>query len=110
VGFGLDTDDAHQRILTGEHSLVVGGSAETHAEIVETMLRLESELERRGQRLGDLEPAELVELAWRIDSPELMDLALRLKDGLEQRGMTLQESPLDLLAALTMTDVVAASE
>ncbi len=56
---------------------MLGGSEETHAEMIETMLRLEVELERRGQRLGDVPPAELADIAWRIDSPELHAIALQ---------------------------------
>ena len=86
IGFGLDGLDSQHRLSTGEQCLLVGGSAETHAEMLETMLRLESELDRRGQGLADLDPDELAEIAWRIDSPELHEIALRLKDGLEDQG------------------------
>ena len=37
--------------------------------MLETMLRLESELERLGQGLADITPDQLPEIAWRIDSP-----------------------------------------
>src|SRR4051794_30408514 len=83
VGLGFDGSDDPRRIITGEQCLMIGGSAETQAELLETMLRLESELERLGQRLGDVPPAQLAEIAWRIDSPELHEIALRLADGLE---------------------------
>ena len=56
IGFGLDGRDSQQRLSTGEQCLLVGGSAETHAEMLETMLRLESELDRRGQRLAEVDP------------------------------------------------------
>ena len=46
IGFGLDGVDSQQRLSTGDDCLLVGGSAETHAEMLETMLRLASELER----------------------------------------------------------------
>ena len=65
--------------------MIFGGSAETHAELRETALRMEQELDRRGQGLGDLDPGELAELATVIDSPELHEIALRLKAGLEQK-------------------------
>jgi hypothetical protein len=93
IGLGLDTPPGGpQRIITGDQCLMVGGSAETHAELLETMLRLETELERLGRRLGDLSPEALAELAWRIDSPELHQIALRLHAGLRLRGRSFHES------------------
>lgn len=101
IGLGLDGRDSLHRLITGEDYLLVGGSAETHAEMVETMLRLESELERLGQRLGDVTPTQLAEIAWRIDSPELHRLALRIKDGLERQGRTFHESTPEQLTELS---------
>jgi hypothetical protein len=101
IGLGLDGEDSLQRLITGPEYLLVGGSAETHAAMVETMLRLESELERLGQRLGDLTPAELADIAWRIDSPELHQVALRLERGLELQGRTFQESTAEQLTELS---------
>lgn len=101
IGFGLDAQDNQQRVSTGDTCLLVGGSAETHAEMLETVLRLETELDRRGQDLADVTPAELADIAWRIDSPELHEIALRLKSGLEQRGRTFQESSAEELTDLS---------
>jgi hypothetical protein len=92
IGLGLDGSGGPQRIITGQECLVVGGSEETHAELLETMLRLETELERIGQRLGDVAPADLAEIAWRIDSPELHEIALRLESGLVQQGQAFHET------------------
>ncbi|HEV3165493.1 MAG TPA: hypothetical protein VGZ22_15810 [Isosphaeraceae bacterium] len=101
IGLGLDGEDSLNRLITGEEYLLVGGSAQTHAELVETMLRLESELERLGQRLGDVTPAELADIAWRIDSPELHKVAMRLQDGLEREGRTFHESTPEQLTELS---------
>jgi hypothetical protein len=92
IGFGLDGTDHQQRLSTGEQCILVGGSADTHAEMLETMLRLESELERLGQGLGDVTPDQLAEIAWRIDSPELHQIALRMEEGLERQGQSFHES------------------
>jgi hypothetical protein len=100
IGFGLDGDDSQQRLSTGEQCLLVGGSAETHAEMLETMLRLESELDRRGRQLAELNPTELAEIAWRIDLPELHEIALALKEGLERQGREFEE-----LTAEELTDI-----
>jgi hypothetical protein len=102
IGFGLDGDDSPHRLSHGEHCLLVGGSAETHAEMLEIMLRLEAELERRGRKLADVNPTELVEIAWRIDSPELHEIALRLKSGLERQGRAFND-----LSAEQLTDLCA---
>ena len=104
IGFGLDGSDDHQRLSTGEECILVGGSAETHAEMLETMLRLESELERLGMGLADVPPAELADIAWRIDSPELHQIALRLNEGLEQTGRTFQESSAEELTGFSSGD------
>jgi hypothetical protein len=106
IGLGLDSPDQQQRLTRSRQSLVFGGSAETHAELRETVLRMELELDRQGQRLGDLNPLELAELAWRIDSPELHALALQLEAGLEEKGRIFEElSPEELTALLTPAQV-----
>jgi hypothetical protein len=92
IGFGLDGTDLQQRLSTGEQCILVGGSEDTHAEMLETMLRLESELERLGQGLADMSPDQLAEIAWRIDSPELHQIALRMEEGLASQGRTFLEA------------------
>jgi hypothetical protein len=101
IGFGLDNGDDQQRLTRGDQTLIFGGSAQTHAELRETALKMEQELDRRGQRLGDLGPAELAELATTIDSPELHEIALRLKQGLEQQGRAFEDLTADELTALS---------
>src|SRR6516165_5108981 len=82
IGLGLDNPDHQHRVTRGDQSLIFGGSAETHAKLRETAERMEQELDRRGRQLGDLNPAELADLANLIDSPELREIALRIKAGL----------------------------
>jgi hypothetical protein len=103
IGLGLDSpdQDQQQRLTRSRQSLVFGGSAETHAELRETVLRMELELDRQGQRLGDLSPLELAELAWRIDSPELHAIALQLEAGLEEQGRAFEELSPEELTALS---------
>jgi len=84
---------------------MVGGSDETHADLLEIMLRLESELDRIGCGLGDLGPQELADMAWRIDSPELHDIAVRMEAGLRSSGRTFAES-----SAEELTDLAAMSQ
>jgi len=101
IGFGFDSGDDQQRLTRGDQTLIVGGSAETHAELLETALRMEQELDRRGLDLGDLDPVELAELAKVIDSPELHEIALRLKAGLERDGRAFEELTAEELTALS---------
>jgi hypothetical protein len=101
IGFGLDSGDDQQRLTRSDQTLIFGGSAETHAELQETALRIEQELDRQGRRLGDLNPAELAELATIIGSPELHEIALRLKAGLEQQGRIFEELSAEELTALS---------
>ncbi len=100
IGLGLDSLDDHHRLTRSDQSLVFGGSAETHAQLQETVLLMEMELDRKGQRLGDLNPLELAELAWRIDSPELHEIALRLEAGLNRQGRAFEELSAEELTAL----------
>jgi hypothetical protein len=101
IGLGLDNSDDQNRLTRGDQSLIFGGSAETHAEMQQTALRMEQELDRRGRQLGDLDPAELADLATTIDSPELRAIALRIKAGLEQQGRRFEELTAEELTALS---------
>jgi hypothetical protein len=100
IGVGLDGPLRPVRIMQGEECFVIGGSDETRANLFETMLRLEVELQRLDQRLGDLDPESLAEMAQRIDCPELEAIAVRLADGLAENGRTFGESTPEELTAL----------
>lgn len=102
IGFGLDSGDDKHRLTHLEQSLIFGGSPETHAELRETAQKMERELDRLGRRLGDLDPAELADLATTIGSPELHEIALRLKAGLEREGRAFED-----LSAEELTDLSA---
>lgn len=84
---------------------MLGGSEQTHADILETMLRLEVELERIGQPLGEVAPEDLAEIAWRIDSPELHEIAQRIELGLSRRGQSFQE-----VSAAELTELATGRE
>ncbi|WP_165250548.1 hypothetical protein [Paludisphaera soli] len=100
IGFGLDGGDDVQRLTRSAQCLVVGGSAETHAEMREAVSRLELELEEMQCGLGDLDPDDLAELAFRVDLPELQQIAFRLEEGLERQGREFIDLSADELAAL----------
>lgn len=80
---------------------MIGGSEQTQDELLEVMLRLESELERLGRPLGEVAPEELAEVALRIDSPELHAIAVQLADGLARTGRTFQEATVEELTELS---------
>ena len=100
IGFGLDGAEGRRRLTTSEQCVLLGGSEETHSDLLETVLRLESELERRNQLLGDVTPTELADIAWRIDSPELHAIARRLHAGLAESGLDFLDATAEELEGL----------
>ncbi len=62
LGLGLDNADGHKRITTGEKFAIVGGSAETHERMTETVVKTFEELKNRGKHLEQVEPKELAEI------------------------------------------------
>ncbi len=62
LGVGLDNQDGHKRITTGDKFTLVGGSAETHERMTETTIKTFEELKRRDRRLETVDPRELAEI------------------------------------------------
>jgi hypothetical protein len=62
LGVGLDNNDGHKRITTGEQFVLVGGSSETHERMAETTIKTFEELKRRDKRLETVDPRELAEI------------------------------------------------
>jgi len=62
LGLGLDNEDGHKRITTGKNFAILGGSAETHEKMTETMVKTFEELKRRRKPLAAVEPKELAEI------------------------------------------------
>jgi hypothetical protein len=62
IGLGLDNDDGHKRVTTGEQFAIVGGSAETHERMTETVVKTFEELKQRGKHLTEVRPRELAEI------------------------------------------------
>ncbi|MEO6001514.1 MAG: hypothetical protein ABIZ04_20840 [Opitutus sp.] len=65
LGIGLDNEDGHKRITTGDQFAIVGGSEETHGRMTETAVKTFEELKQRGKQLQQVEPAELAEILHR---------------------------------------------
>ena len=62
VGMGLDNEDGHKRITTGEKFVLLGGSQETHEYMTETVMKTFEELKRRSKELEQVAPEELGEI------------------------------------------------
>jgi hypothetical protein len=62
LGVGLDNDDGHKRVTTGEQFAIVGGSAETHERMTETVVKTFEQLKQRGKHLSEVKPRELAEI------------------------------------------------
>jgi hypothetical protein len=59
LGLGLDNDDGHRRITTGEQFAILGGSAETHERMTETVVKT---FKQRGKKLDEVRRVELAEI------------------------------------------------
>jgi hypothetical protein len=62
LGLGLDNEDGHKRVTTGEQFVLVGGSQQTHERMTETAVKTFEELKRRDKRLENVDPRELAEI------------------------------------------------
>jgi hypothetical protein len=62
LGLGLDNEDGHTRLTRGDNFVLYGGSYETHAKMQETALKINEQLEKRGQKLEDLSSREFREV------------------------------------------------
>jgi hypothetical protein len=65
LGVGLDNQDGHKRITSGDQFAVVGGSEETHGRMTETLIKTFEELKARGKHLSQVEPQELGDILQR---------------------------------------------
>lgn len=59
LGLGLDGDDGHTRLTRGKNFVLYGGSQETHAQMQETAIKINEQLDRRGKQLEEVSPREL---------------------------------------------------
>jgi hypothetical protein len=62
LGIGLDAD-GHKRITTGPNFALVGGSAETHADMTEKVLKINEKLSAQGKCLAEVSEAEFDDIA-----------------------------------------------
>lgn len=66
LGVGLDNEDGHKRVTSGEQFLLVGGSEETHGRMTETMIKTFEELKSRGKHLNQVDPRELRDIVEKV--------------------------------------------
>ena len=59
LGLAFDAEDGHKRITRGKNFLLAGGSEQTHGVMRETLIKVNEQLDARGQRLADVSVDEL---------------------------------------------------
>ncbi|MCK6467970.1 MAG: hypothetical protein L6Q53_07215 [Candidatus Brocadia sinica] len=62
-GFAFDNKDNHKRITSGENFYILGGSAETHENLVEKILEFNQVIKKYGKKLDNLSEAEFYNIA-----------------------------------------------
>jgi hypothetical protein len=62
LGVGLDNQDGHKRLTTGDKFVVLGGSEETHGRMTETVVKTFEQLKDRGKDISEVNPRELAEI------------------------------------------------
>ncbi len=62
LGVGLDTD-GHKRITSGDNFMLLGGSEETHEEMVEKASKINEKLADKGKKLEEISVDEFAEIA-----------------------------------------------
>ena len=62
IGIGLDNEDGHKRLTRGKDFFLAGGSEDTHAQMQETVIKVNERLEKRGKRIGTTSAEELADV------------------------------------------------
>jgi hypothetical protein len=62
LGLGLDSD-GHKRLTTGPNFLLVGGSAETHENMTEKVVKINEKLAAKGKQLEEVSGEEFEDIA-----------------------------------------------
>ncbi len=65
LGVGLDTD-GHRRVTTGPNFALVGGKADTHAEMAEKAIKINEKLTARGQTMESVSHEEFDDIAHEV--------------------------------------------
>lgn len=59
LGLAFDAEDGQKRLTRGENFVLFGGSAESHAVMQETAVKINERLDQQGRKLEDVSPREL---------------------------------------------------
>lgn len=62
LGVGLDNKDGHKRLTRADQFSIVGGSAETHERMTETLVKTCEGLQRKGKTIQSADVREVAEL------------------------------------------------
>ena len=62
LGMGLDSD-GHKRVTTGKNFAMVGGTKDTHDEMVEKAVKINEKLRARGKELEEVSHSEFNDIA-----------------------------------------------
>lgn len=65
LGMGLDSD-GHKRVTTGKNFAMVGGTKDTHDEMVEKAIKINEKLRARGKELEEVSHAEFSDIAHEV--------------------------------------------
>lgn len=69
LGVGLDNDDGHTRVTSGDNFKLIGGSEETHGTMQEKAIKMNEHLKKNGKKLEDLSREEFHEMADKVGMP-----------------------------------------
>ena len=69
LGLGLDNEDGHVRVTTGENFKLLGGSEETHGRMQEQSIKMNECLKQRGKSLDEVGREEFREIADKLGMP-----------------------------------------
>lgn len=62
MGVGLDNKDGHKRVTKGDNFYLVGGSEETHDRMVETSIKVNEKLSKKGKNLAEVSKEEFCDI------------------------------------------------
>ena len=62
MGIGLDNQDGHKRVTKGDNFYLVGGSEETHEHMLETSIKVNEKLAKKGKHLSEISKDEFTDI------------------------------------------------
>ncbi|MBU8902430.1 MAG: hypothetical protein KOO69_06800 [Victivallales bacterium] len=62
MGIGLDNQDGHKRVTKGDNFYLLGGSEETHERMLETSVKVNEKLAKKGKNLSNVSKEEFTDI------------------------------------------------